>query len=378
MMRRRRLRTLDQSEIESLPPTAVALYTSFQHLYRLALTIDAATLELIVRLGSQTDWHLHPFFVEVERQARRQELDPTHGMGGLNVANLPAVTRPLPEPLSVASRQDPIDLERATSALTGGGALADSLEHFESRPSQIEMLQAVTRAMNDGGHALVEAGTGTGKSFAYLVPSALYAAHNNRRVVISTNTINLQDQLFLKDVPRVLAALGLDLRAAVIKGRSNYLCLRRWWQLLNSEHLTEPERTLLIKTLLWLPHTHTGDRAELRLSAAEEQAWGRLSALPEACTPTRCQYHRAGVCFIARARRTAEASHLVVINHALLLTDTLNGAHVLPDFDHLIIDEGHHLEDEATSQLGWAVTGCGAAAPSRHAGRLHLRPGGPA
>jgi predicted DnaQ family exonuclease/DinG family helicase len=343
--------------INGLQPAALELYAEFQHLYRSALQIDPQTLQLIVRLGSGTDWSLHAFFVEVERSARRQMSTMVTGAGGINVADLPTVTRPLPDPLPANPRQDPIDPYLARAALSEGGALAGSLDHFESRPSQIQMLETVTTALNDGGHALVEAGTGTGKSFAYLVPAALYAALNNRRVVISTNTINLQDQLFLKDVPHVLDALGLDIRAAVIKGRSNYLCLRRWWQLLSSDNLSEADRTLLIKTLLWLPRTETGDRVELRLSPAEEQSWSRLCAVPEACTPLRCQYHRAGVCFLARARRTAEASHLVIINHALLLTDTLNQAHVLPDFDHLIIDEGHHLEDEATSQLGWTVTG---------------------
>ena len=118
---------VDHSEIESLPPAAFSLYATFQRLYRLALSIEFSTLELIVRLGSQTDWHLHPFFVEVARQARGQELDVASVMGGLNVANLPAVTEPVPEPLQAAPRQDPIDLETARSALTNGGMLAGTL-----------------------------------------------------------------------------------------------------------------------------------------------------------------------------------------------------------------------------------------------------------
>ncbi|MFN0072164.1 MAG: ATP-dependent DNA helicase [Chloroflexota bacterium] len=351
------LPTTTSVQLDGASTSALALYTEFQQLYRQALSLEPATLQVIVRLGSPTDWSLHPFFVQAERDVRRHGLTGTPGRSGISIAEFPTVLHSLPEPLPAASRNEPIALEDARAALSGGGAVADKLDHFESRPSQIEMLEAVTRAFNDGGHALVEAGTGTGKSFAYLIPAALFAARNNQRVVISTNTINLQDQLFLKDVPRVIEALGLNVSTAVVKGRSNYLCLRRWSQLVTSEHLTDAERTLLIKTILWLPHTLTGDRAELRLTSLEDQTWNRVNALPEACTPLRCQYHRAGVCFIARARRTADASHLVVINHALLLTDTLNGAHVLPDFDRLIIDEGHHLEDEATSQLGWSVTG---------------------
>ena len=119
--------------------------------------------------------------------------------------------------------------------------------------------------------------------------------------------------------------------------------------------LEPTDRMLLIKTLFWLPRTATGDRAELRLSAAEEEAWQRLSAIAEACTPLRCAYHRIGVCFLARARRAAEESHIVIANHALLLSDLASRSRVLPDYDVLVVDEAHHLEDEATQQLGWRL-----------------------
>ena len=145
------------------------------------------------------------------------------------------------------------------------------------------------------------------------------------------------------------------LRATVLKGRNNYLCLRRWQTLLHAGDLSAADRMLLIKTLFWLPHTATGDRAELHLSPAEEDAWQRLSAVTEACTPLRCPYHRIGVCFLARARRAAEESHIVIANHALLLSDLVSRSRVLPEYDVLIVDEAHHLEDEATQQLGWRL-----------------------
>lgn len=342
---------------EGLADFARPTWETFVRAFEILVGQDPATLQLVVRLSSGTSWPLHAILVEAERHARLMGALGAASRGGISVAELPAVTYPIADPLPQSGRKEPVDAAEARAALSGGGAVAGQLDHFESRPSQIEMLEAVTRAFNAEEHALVEAGTGTGKSFAYLVPSVLFAARNNRRVCVSTATINLQDQLFLKDVPRVVEALGADVRFAVVKGRANYLCLRRWWQLLNSDGLAEADRTLLIKTIFWLPQTLSGDRAELHLTANEEQAWNRVCALSEACTPLRCQYHRAGVCFIARARRTAEASHIVIINHALLLTDTLNQAHVLPEFDHLVVDEGHHLEDEATSQLGWSVTG---------------------
>ncbi|HYY89933.1 MAG TPA: LAGLIDADG family homing endonuclease, partial [Chloroflexota bacterium] len=199
----------------------------------------------------------------------------------------------------------------------------------------------------------------THNSLAYLLPAALKAVRNRSRVVVSTATITLQDQLFEKDLPVVQAVLGSDgqpLRATVLKGRANYLCLRRWQTLLHATDLLPEERSLLIKTLFWLPRTRTGDRAELRLTPAEEQAWQRLSALAEACTPQRCPYHRIGVCFLARARRAAEESHIVIANHALLLSDLVTRSRVLPEYQVLVVDEAHHLEDEATQQLGWRLT----------------------
>src|SRR5437764_4807769 len=128
--------------------------------------------------------------------------------------------------------------------------------------------------------------------------------------------------------------------------------LRRTTYLL-AEKFTKAERTLLNKTLLCLPHTTTGDRAELRLVGREEEAWYKVCALADACSPQHCAYNRAGRCFLARARRAAEASHLVVVNHSLLLADLATRSRVLPEYRHLVIDEAHHLEDEATAQLGW-------------------------
>ena len=141
----------------------------------------------------------------------------------------------------------------------------------------------------------------------------------------------------------------------MLKGRNNYLCLRRWQTLLHAGDLSSADRMLLIKTLFWLPQTATGDRAELHLSPAEEDAWQRLAAVAEACTPLRCPYHRIGVCFLARARRAAEESHIVIANHALLLSDLASRSRVLPEYDVLVVDEAHHLEDEATQQLGWRL-----------------------
>ncbi len=150
----------------------------------------------------------------------------------------------------------PIDPDEAASALEHGGPFSQFFKRYEYRPEQVEMLRAVANALSSGHHLMVEAGTGVGKSFAYLVPAALFAIQNNTRVVISTNTINLQDQLIKKDIPDLSAALGLDLRAAVLKGRSNYLCPRRLELMRHRGPANADEMRVLAKVLVWLLRKH--------------------------------------------------------------------------------------------------------------------------
>ena len=205
----------------------------------------------------------------------------------------------------------------------------------------------------------MEAGTGVGKSLAYLLPAALYATANDKRVVVSTNTINLQEQLIQKDLPMVKEAMrgfapeSADaFRFTQLKGRANYLCYRRWRQMRSSADLDEAHARLMAKTLLWMPTTETGDRSELNLGHRKvASAWDRLSA----------GYHNrcpasAAPCFLRAAREKSEASHVVVVNHALLIADLVAGRTVLPPYDILIIDEAHQLEDVATEQLGFEVS----------------------
>jgi DNA polymerase-3 subunit epsilon/ATP-dependent DNA helicase DinG len=209
---------------------------------------------------------------------------------------------------------------------------------------------------------IVEAGTGVGKSLAYIVPAALHAARNNTRAVISTNTINLQDQLIGQDIPiarRLLAEAGIgadDLRVAQLKGRRNYLCLLRWASAVRASALNADEARVLVRLLFWLGHTDTGDRAELNLRREEDAAWARMSAQDGGCIAMQCAYVRDGSCFLHRAKKRAESAHLLVVNHALLLSDVRAAGNVLPEYQHLVVDEAHHLEEEATSQFGFSAS----------------------
>ncbi|MBA2247060.1 MAG: hypothetical protein H0W23_02945 [Chloroflexia bacterium] len=180
-------------------------------------------------------------------------------------------------------------------------------------------------------------------------------------MVVSTDTISLQDQLYGKDLPDVRTVLREsgqteELRVAVMKGRANYLCLRRWF-----EHMDDPiedvaDASLRAKILLWLPHTQTGDKAELRMNREEEAHWRKFASERGRCSPKRCPYARVNQCFLYRARHLAANAHIVIANHSLVLSNSTQGF-VLPPFEHLIIDEAHHLEGEATSQFSWTVNG---------------------
>ncbi|MEO6196620.1 MAG: helicase C-terminal domain-containing protein, partial [Dehalococcoidia bacterium] len=214
---------------------------------------------------------------------------------------------------------------------------------------------AVSDCMNDGRHLMVEAGTGTGKSLAYLIPAATQAVANGTRVVVSTSTINLQEQLAKKDVPAVQELMGTGAPAACqLKGRRNYLCLRRFHALTLSPPASDEEAKLAARILVWLGETETGDRGEIRLSPDEERLWYRLSADGAECSSDNSPYIVDGSCFLQKARRKAEASHIVVVNHSLLLSDAAIGGRVIPPFHHLIVDEAHHLEDEASRQFGFS------------------------
>src|SRR4030067_449654 len=179
-----------------------------------------------------------------------------------------------------------LDVDEVAAILEYGGAFSQHFPQFEHRIQQVEMVRAVTQALSQSRHLMVEAGTGVGKSFAYLIPAALWALQNNTRVVISTNTINLQDQLTHKHIPDLSAALNLDVNAAVLKGRANYLCPRRLESLDRRGPETPEEMRVLAKLLVWQINSASGDRGEINLNGpAERDVWLRISAEGDGCAP---------------------------------------------------------------------------------------------
>lgn len=263
---------------------------------------------------------------------------------------------PLP-PVESVENPLPLDVDEVAALLEYGGPFSRYFSGYEYRQQQVEMLRAVAQALSQGQHLMVEAGTGTGKSFAYLVPAALFAIQNNTRVVISTNTINLQDQLIKKDIPDLREALGIDLRAAVLKGRSNYLCPRRLESLRQRGPMSVDEMRVLAKVLTWLQFSDSGDRNEINLNGpVERDVWSRISAEDEGCKAEVCIERTGGACPFYRARQAAQSAHLLIVNHALLLSDVATGSRVLPDYDYLIVDEAHHLETATTNALSFRLT----------------------
>ncbi|MGE3076798.1 MAG: helicase C-terminal domain-containing protein [Dehalococcoidia bacterium] len=265
------------------------------------------------------------------------------------------------EPLVPVDPLRPVTSSELARAFASAPA---SFERFEQRREQLEMSEAVRGAFERGGHWLVEAGTGVGKSLAYLLPAALHAIKNGERVVISTNTIALQEQLLSKDIPalrQVLLDAGAiskpeDFRASLLKGRSNYLCMKRWVGNY-AAGLGDPDFARLSSAMLvWLSETDTGDRSELNLDPTEWVTWQRFSAQDADCLARQDRHVREGNCFLLRARQAAESAHILVVNHALLLADMVAGGSAIPDFDHLIIDEAHNLEDVATNQFGGSIS----------------------
>ncbi|CCO07131.1 helicase C-terminal domain-containing protein [Desulforamulus hydrothermalis] len=260
-----------------------------------------------------------------------------------------------PVEVSVKERQPqaavPVTLEECMAVLGPAGNLSEALPRFQYRPQQCDMAARVVTALNESKYLLVEAGTGTGKSLAYLVPAICWAVKNSQRVLISTHTITLQEQLWHKDLPLLTNLAGFKFTAALMKGRSNYLCLRRW-HLAMSEQQHQPEEAgFLAKVMLWLHETGTGDKSELVMSYQEQDYWAAVCSESEGCLSNRCPYFKEK-CFFMAARRQADRADLVVVNHSLLLSDANADNRVLPSYGPLIIDEAHHLESCATEHLG--------------------------
>lgn len=242
-----------------------------------------------------------------------------------------------------------LDVESAAAHLRKGGTLG-AMAGYEERPGQIAMLEAVARAFNSREHLMIEAGTGVGKSLAYLVPSILWAYLNDTPVIVSTATRNLQSQLMQSDIPRALNILGdaaSKFKVALLKGRGNYLCLRALDDFFASGYwtMTKEDQEEMPHLIEWLKSTPDGD-----LDFYDGLSRTFLTCPGEECSKRRCPFYSR--CFVYRARKAASEAHLVIVNHSLVCADAISGAGtVLPAYSRLVLDEAHNLENIATEYL---------------------------
>ena len=321
----------------------------YWHLWRRALQLPAAILSEIITAAQDQKWGLALVFQDALRESLRSPAQPLI-KSPFHAERYDAAT------LSPsAAGHDPIDESLVAGIFSARGGLSRELTKFESRQPQIRMARAVAEALNDGQQTMIEAGTGTGKSLAYLIPAALWAAQNGQRALVATHTINLQEQLLNKDIPLVKAVLGDGLRVALMKGRGNYLCPRRFENLRRRKPANPDELRALAKLLTWMQNGADGDRGDLTLRAGEWAAWGKVSAQDEGCSTSQCATLMSGTCPFYRARQRAERAHIVIANHALLIADARIDNRALPEYFNLIVDEAHHLEDAITNGLSRRV-----------------------
>ncbi len=341
---------------------AVMSHQLFMALMRRAVQLPQETVNELVRLGERVRWGPSYFLRDAQYLRTRQGFQGSIGTqlagrkGGDAAGPLFVTEDEIPEPLEPRKEPRLVDVLALTGLLEDDGPIAETFSSYEYRDQQVEMMQAIAEAFNAGTHLMVEAGTGTGKSLAYLLPAIEWAVQNRQRVVISTNTINLQEQLASKDLPQLREML-YKFHFQVLKGRIHYLCRQQFEALRRRGPTSHDEMRVLAKVILWLPNTLDGDGDGIFLPTREERAvWYDISAANEACDPDRCPFFQSDRCFFYRARAKAEGAHILIVNHALLLADVAAQNRVLPEYDLLVVDEAHHLESATTEALRYTVS----------------------
>lgn len=270
------------------------------------------------------------------------------------------------ETTGAESKKKPqLDALKVLQLTSSSGILTRTLKGFEPRAPQHSMMNDVIAAYNDNGITLIEAGTGTGKSLAYLLPAILWALEHKQRTLISTHTIALQEQLIQKDIPQIINALNVDIKAVLVKGMGNYLCLRKLKET-GEEQLLMPsdEREEFSRVEAWAESTQEGSRTSLPMMPSVNM-WDRIGAESDNCTHVKCPHYQR--CFFFKARNQAEEAQILVANHHLLFadlavraeTENYKGQAILPAYSRIIIDEAHHIEDIATDFFGAHISKLG-------------------
>lgn len=277
--------------------------------------------------------------------------------------------------------REKIDVEKLIQYVESDSPLTESITNFQKRPGQVRLLKEISRSFNESRHALIEGETGIGKTLAYLIPAIYYAHANKCRVAVSTNTINLQRQLVEKDLPAIAESVPFKFKYALVKGRSNFLCKRRFF-----EALEEPEGSFLLeneeyeqfrKITNWIEKTTDGSLTDLSW-IVKPSLWDKICSDKDSCTGVSCREY--DFCFFYNSRRKATQSDIMVVNHHLLFTDLAlrasmdeyNQTAIIPAYDAVIMDEAHNIEETATKHFGFKTTLMGFV---RLAAKIYLKKG---
>ncbi len=311
--------------------------------------IESAVSQAEVLIHNHPSGRLEPSDADLQIASRVSE----GGLGFYIVNNDLTRVYVVVEPVLLRERI-PVETGEIDVLLGEDGPLSESNQNYEPRETQIALSRNIASAFNASLIGVFEAGTGVGKSYAYLIPAALWAIRNDDRVVVSTATINLQQQLMDKDIPTVRKIVGTDFKAVLMKGRQNYLCRRRFAEAMQERDLFEDETAELEAIGKWAETTADGSRSDLSFMP-KETVWSRICSESDACMGVRCAFHEN--CFVMRVRKEAASASLIVVNHHLLFADLearmagvgYDDTAVLPPFHHIVFDEAHAIEDAATS-----------------------------
>ncbi len=368
---------IELEDAHRAPADAEAVAKVFMKVLEILEGWDYNILWRLSRMSAGLGWGLEDIFLRLVSSSTRSSLRRRIGLPGgdrgyLNTLwNVDGKAAPY-----ISLEEKKIDIEAIRSAFGPDGVIAKSVDSYEEREQQVAMAEAVAEAFNNGEILAVEAGTGVGKSMAYLLPAVGWATSNGRKVVISTNTKNLQEQLFFKDIPQLSRALGINFKSVLLKGRGNYLCLNRWGEAMSEPDFwfTPEERAAVLPLIPWAEFTKTGDVAEntgFLNSPGSWSAWAKVCSDTTTCLGTKCPSRDK--CFVTKVRKESQDAHIVVVNHPLLFSDLGSESKILEDYECLILDEAHNLEKVAIQYLSvemnlWRIRS--------FIGRLYRREGG--
>ncbi len=343
---------------------AMATAQLFLHLMDILENLPLVTIQRLQMLVSsfRSDIDALLRFVEMDKMAAIPLLDEESG------PNEPAGMWDIYRQLALRKREekgtvsfqrpanDEISLAPFPEMLEGvlgeQGTMPQHVSGYQRREAQEAMMHAVFEAMQDGTHLLIEAGTGTGKSLGYLLPGIIWAKQNQQQLIVSTNTIQLQEQLFHKEILTLQQTLPFDFSASTLKGRGNYLCLRKFEQALEEPVEGSGQEMRLVKgqMLTWLTQTQTGDVEELSMPPTGQLFWQQVKSDTGSCLNRACPWFSR--CYYFQAKDRAKDADVLIVNHALLMSDLQAENRILPPYQVAIIDEAHHLEDAATQHMG--------------------------